>query len=76
VCDHLEYLRDKVGEDHIGIGSDFYGGPNPPGLEDCSKFPYLIAALIRRGWSDAALVKLMGGNFLRVWEQVLQHAGG
>lgn len=71
VCDHLAYLRDRVGEDHLGIGSDFYGGPNPPGLEDASTFPALIAALIERGWSDTALGKLMGGNFLRVWSAAL-----
>lgn len=71
LCNHLEYFRQQVGEDHIGIGSDFYGGPNPPGLEDASKFPFVIAELIRRGWGDAALVKLMGGNFLRVWTAAL-----
>jgi membrane dipeptidase len=73
-CDHLAHFRDRVGEDHIGIGSDFYGGPNPPGLEDASTFPDVIAELIRRGWQDAALVKLMGGNFLRVWAAVLAKA--
>ena len=71
LCDHLDYFREKAGEDHIGIGSDFYGGPNPPGLEDASKFPDLIAELIRRGWSDATLGKLMSGNFLRVWHAAL-----
>lgn len=73
-CEHLDYLRKAVGDDHIGIGSDFYGGPNPPGLEDASKFPDLIAELVRRQWSDAALVKLMGGNFVRVWTEVLEAA--
>jgi membrane dipeptidase len=73
LCDHLTYFREKVGEDHIGIGSDFYGGPNPPGLEDASKFPFIIAELVRRGWSDVALVKLMGGNFLRIWGDVVAH---
>ncbi len=72
LCDHLAYFRQKVGEDHIGIGSDFYGGPNPPGLEDASTFPFVVAELIRRGWSDGALIKLMGGNFLRVWGDALK----
>jgi membrane dipeptidase len=74
VADHLEHFRSIVGEDHIGIGSDFYGGPNPPGLEDASTFPALIAELVSRGWSDTALEKLMGGNFLRVWRNVLAAA--
>jgi membrane dipeptidase len=65
-CDHVEYLAQKAGIDHVGIGSDFYGGPTPDGLEDVSKFPALIAALMDRGWGEAALVKLAGRNFTRV----------
>lgn len=74
VCDHLAHFREVVGEDHIGIGSDFYGGPNPVGLEDASTFPDLIAELVRRGWRDDTLFKLMGGNFLRAWRDVLARA--
>lgn len=70
ICDHLEHMRDIAGEDALGIGSDFYGGPNPPGLEDASTFPALFAALIRRGWKTGALEKLAGGNFERVWRAV------
>jgi membrane dipeptidase len=50
----------------VGIGSDFYGGPVPDGLEDVSKFPHLVAALMARGWSDTALAGLASGNMLRV----------
>jgi membrane dipeptidase len=70
VCDHLEHMRDLAGEDAIGIGSDFYGGPNPPGLEDATTFPALFSALMRRGWKTGALEKLAGGNFERVWRAV------
>ncbi|MGL4637700.1 MAG: dipeptidase [Beijerinckiaceae bacterium] len=69
-CDHLEYMAAKAGVDHIGIGSDFYGGPVPEGLEDVSKFPDLIAALMERGWSDANLAKLASRNFVRVMRAV------
>ena len=55
---------------HIGIGSDYFGGTTPEGLEDVSKFPYLVAALIERGWSDQALEKLCGGNLLRFLKSV------
>ena len=55
---------------HIGIGSDYYGGITPEGLEDVSKFPHLIAALIQRGWSDAVLERLCGGNILRLMKSV------
>ena len=70
LCDHIEYMTNIVGIDHIGIGSDFYGGPNPPGLEDASKFPNLFAELIMRGWSDSALAKIAGKNFIRVLTEV------
>jgi membrane dipeptidase len=75
LCDHLAYLRDRIGEDHIGLGSDFYGGPNPPGLEDVAKYPNLIAELFRRGWSETQLSKLINGNVLRVWRAVEKAAG-
>jgi membrane dipeptidase len=70
LCDHIDYLAGKVGHDHVGIGSDFFGGPQGPGLEDASCYPHIFAELIRRGWTDAALKKLAGGNFLRVWRAV------
>jgi membrane dipeptidase len=67
VADHIEYVRKVAGVDHVGIGSDFDGIDTvPEGLEDVSMFPNLFAELIRRGWSDADLKKLAGGNILRV----------
>ncbi|RDJ27320.1 membrane dipeptidase [Bosea caraganae] len=74
-CDHLDYLARRIGHDHIGIGSDFFGGAVPEGLEDTSTFPGLIAELIRRGWSEENLEKLAGGNTLRVLRAVEQKAG-
>ena len=44
--------------------------PNPPGLEDASKFPHLFAELVMRGWSDAALTKIAGRNFIRILGEV------
>ena len=67
VADHLDHVRQVAGPDHVGIGSDFDGFDHPPvGLEDVSRFPYLFAELIRRGWSDDDLRKLAGRNLLRV----------
>jgi len=66
VADHIEYVRKVAGSNHVAIGSDFWGGEMPVGLEDVSKFPQLFAELIRRGWSDADLKKLAGENILRV----------
>ena len=56
-----------AGIDHVGIGSDFDGISSPPkGLEDISKMPYLVAALLKKGYSDEDVKKIMGGNTLRV----------
>jgi membrane dipeptidase len=66
VADHVEHVRRVAGVDHVGVGSDFDGiERGPVGLEDVSKFPALLAELARRGWSDADLGKLAGGNILR-----------
>jgi membrane dipeptidase len=70
LVDHIEYLVRFVGHDHVGIGSDFFGGPAPEGLEDVSKFPDLIAELIGRGWTDQQLEALMSGNFIRVFAEI------
>lgn len=69
-CDHLDYLAKRIGHDHVGIGSDFFGWINPDGLEDTSVFPALFAELIRRGWSESDLEKLAGGNTIRVLKAV------
>lgn len=70
VCDHIDYMTSRLGIDHIGIGSDYYGGRNPEGLEDVSTFPTLVAALMDRGWGEPALKKLLGANLLRVLKAV------
>ena len=66
VADHVEHVRKVAGVDHVGLGADFDGNDSwPVGLEDVSKYPNLFAELVRRGWADADLVKLAGGNVLR-----------
>jgi membrane dipeptidase len=70
VADHIEHVRDIAGIDHVGIGSDFDGIEDViPGLENVSRFPYLLAELARRGWSDGDLRKVAGENFIRVFTQ-------
>ena len=70
VADHIEHVVKIAGADHVGIGSDFDGMPSvPQGLEDVGKYPALLAELARRGWSDADLGKLAGGNLLRAMAQ-------
>lgn len=71
VADHIEHIARVAGVDHVGLGSDFDGVGNqlPEGLGDVSTYPALLAELLRRGWSDADVAKLAGGNVLRVMEQ-------
>jgi membrane dipeptidase len=67
VADHIEHIRDVAGVDHVGLGSDFDGITDVPvGLEDVSKFPDLVAELLRRGWSEANVRKVVGLNALRL----------
>jgi membrane dipeptidase len=67
VADHIGHLRDVTGVDHVGIGSDFDGITQVPvGLENVAKFPDLLAELLRRGWSDEDVRKVVGLNALRV----------
>lgn len=71
VVEHIMYIGNLIGYDHVGIGSDFDGIPKPPaGLEDVSKYPNLIAALLRAGVSDRDAAKVAGANLLRVWQAV------
>jgi membrane dipeptidase len=70
IADHVDHLVKVAGVDHVGYGSDFDGVTSlPVGLEDVSRFPYLTAELLRRGYSDADVAKILGGNLLRVMRQ-------
>jgi len=68
VADHVDHIRKIAGVDHIGIGSDYDGFSSPPpeGLEDVSKYPALLAELLRRGYSKEDVKKIAGLNVLRV----------
>ena len=62
MADHADYIARLAGKEHVAIGSDFDGILSvPDGLEDVSKYPALVAELIRRGWSDREIVGLAGG---------------
>lgn len=75
VADHIEHIAKVAGFDHVGIGADLDGIPfTPDGLTGVQAYPLLFAELIRRGWSDANLAKLAGGNVLRVMRRAEQVA--
>ena len=70
VADHIVRLVETAGLDHVGIGSDYFGGASPVGLEDVSRFPHLFAELVRRGFSERDLEKMSSKNMLRVLRRV------
>ncbi|KAL2151936.1 hypothetical protein VTH82DRAFT_5120 [Thermothelomyces myriococcoides] len=71
VVRHILYIGNRIGFDHVGLGSDFDGIVRvPKGLEDVSKYPDLVAELLRQGVSDKDTAKIVGGNILRVWRDV------
>src|SRR6266446_6183181 len=69
IIDHIDHAVKLVGADHVGLGSDFDGADMPEGMEDCSKLPKITEALMRKGYSDEDIRKILGGNTLRVMEQ-------
>ena len=70
VADHIDYIKEKIGVEHIGIGSDFDGmSDTPVGLEDVSKYPMLTAEMMRRGYTDEEISKIFSLNILRVLRQ-------
>ena len=71
IADHIDRIREKAGIDHIGIGSDYDGITSvPEGLEDVSKYPVLTAELLRREYSEEDILKILGGNILRLMRAV------
>jgi membrane dipeptidase len=76
VADHIEHVRDVAGPDHVGIGGDYDGFTTfPPGLDDVSGYPELVAELIRRGWDEDGLRRLVRDNVLRVLRDAEEAAG-
>jgi membrane dipeptidase len=71
IADHIDHVVKLVGVEYVGLGSDFDGIDSVPrGMEDASKLPELVRELARRGYSEADLEKILGGNLLRVMRQV------
>ncbi len=76
VLDHFDRVRDLVGVEHVGIGSDFdgVGDSLPIGLKDVSAYPNLLAGLLERGYSEEQIALIAGGNLVRVWNAVEDYA--
>ena len=66
IVDHIDYAVKLVGADHVGLGSDFDGASMPEGMDDASHLPQLTDALLKKGYSEADIRKILGENTLRV----------
>jgi membrane dipeptidase len=73
LADEIDAAVQHVGEDYVALGTDFYSLEKAPvGLEDISKLPALTEALLRRGYEDRTILKILGENYLRVFDTVLK----
>ncbi len=72
IVDHIDHIVATAGVDHVGIGSDFDGAVMPEGMEDVSNLHKITEELLRRGYSEPDIKKILGGNILRVMEDVAE----
>ena len=70
IIEHIDHAVKIAGVDHVGLGSDFDGAVMPLGMEEASKLPRITDALLKKGYSERDVEKILGGNLLRVMEQV------
>ncbi len=68
--DHIDYLVNKIGIDHVGISSDFDGGGGIDGWSDASESLNVTVELVKRGYTEEEIAKLWGENLLRVLDEV------
>jgi membrane dipeptidase len=72
MVDHIDHIVKLVGPDHVGLGSDFDGiGPPPKGIETVDQTPNVTRELVKRGYSDEDILKILGGNHMRVFKEVI-----
>ncbi len=76
IVDHIDHAVKLVGADHVGLGSDFDGATMPEGMEDVTRIPRITDALLQKGYRERDIEKILGGNILRVMEQVERVAQG
>ncbi len=74
LVDHIDHVKNLVGIDYVGIGSDFDGGGGLKDCQDVSQFPNITREMLRRGYTEEEIVKVWGGNFFRVFNEVEQVA--
>lgn len=67
MINHIDYISNRIGVDHVGIGTDFNHGSGIEGFDDASDALNVTIELLRRGYSEGDIIKIWGGNFIRVW---------
>jgi len=70
IIEHIDRAVKLAGIDHVGLGSDFDGATMPEGMNDCSMLPKITEALLKKGYLEKDVQKILGGNILRVMEEV------
>jgi membrane dipeptidase len=75
IVEHIDHAVKVAGVEHVGLGSDFDGTSLPLGMEDASKLPKITQALLDRGYNERDIQKILGGNILRVMEEVERARG-
>jgi len=70
LVDHIDHVKNLVGIDYVGIGSDFDGGGGLADCEDVSRFPNITREMVKRGYTEEEILKVWGGNFFRVFMEV------
>jgi membrane dipeptidase len=74
--DHIDYVVNLIGVDHVGIGTDFDGGGGVEGCNDVSELPNITEELLRRGYSEEDIQKIWGKNVMRVFKTVVEISVG
>ena len=72
---HIDYIAKRIGVDHVGIGTDFNHGSGIEGFDDASEALNVTVELLKRGYSEDDIVKIWGGNFIRVWQAAEAKSG-
>lgn len=70
LVDHIDHVKNLVGIDYVGIGSDFDGGGGLADCQDVSQFPNITREMVKRGYTEEKIIKVWGGNFFRVFREV------
>src|SRR4029079_8476787 len=70
IVEHIDHAVKLVGADYVGLGSDFDGGSMPEGMKDCTALPQITEALLRKGYSERDIRKILGENTVRLLGEV------